>query len=468
MPIPKKSNSSREERLSQCLQRVLAAESAIESARDLLLEACTGIYSSGFTSSNGTGAIDQSLPPNPRLEFQKSFGPLQTNSTFSDSPLPTSIAQPLIRAESQFLCIKSQTCTAALRPPGSEDVATESVDHRAQAIAAAKHWKISEDLAVKCMEAFRHADKDDSGTIEVSELRTLLEEVAGCTITDSEYRALLHKFDEDGSGNLDFDEFLQVFVNTPMQHVFQLEEKIGFVADDARQRMQLQRMDPSEIVHTIGIPRKDVKQFLRKELAEADACWAFPWAVALFVCFTVSVLLHMRIDRLYAIDKAISYDIVENANFAFSGNVPFETGRMGHKNIDDVNSHADFWSWFNMGLVPLVWAEGIDVNEVRTNAMYWCQGLKAKFLEFGWNSSLVGNLLNANTTGNSSACPEGKDVPHWNHDFLDKTPTYLLYHLLSEAYASAKSELNLRIVQLKSELTLDSALTTLDIGSNQN
>eukprot|EP00747_Dinoflagellata_sp_TGD_P184661 gnl/TRDRNA2_/TRDRNA2_40502_c0_seq1.p1 gnl/TRDRNA2_/TRDRNA2_40502_c0~~gnl/TRDRNA2_/TRDRNA2_40502_c0_seq1.p1 ORF type:complete len:829 (-),score=132.38 gnl/TRDRNA2_/TRDRNA2_40502_c0_seq1:39-2525(-) len=121
-----------------------------------------------------------------------------------------------------------------------------------------------------------------------------------------------------------------------------------------------------------GVRGEYVKKLLAKELDEAGACMQLPWTVLLFVSFVAAVMGHEKFEYLHMMDRSLEFDIIENANFAFSGIVPFQNGRMGHKSVYDVNTMADFWSWMTMGLVPLLWAESWDVNEPRTNTIVAC------------------------------------------------------------------------------------------------
>ncbi|CAK9037367.1 unnamed protein product [Durusdinium trenchii] len=56
-------------------------------------------------------------------------------------------------------------------------------------------------------------------------------------------------------------------------------------------------------------------------------------------------ILHQ--EQLYTMETAIERDIIENANFAWSGH-------FGHKGILQVHSIADFWSWMRLGFLGLV------------------------------------------------------------------------------------------------------------------
>eukprot|EP00928_Gymnodinium_smaydae_P038534 TRINITY_DN26565_c0_g1_i2.p1 TRINITY_DN26565_c0_g1~~TRINITY_DN26565_c0_g1_i2.p1 ORF type:complete len:780 (-),score=170.06 TRINITY_DN26565_c0_g1_i2:238-2577(-) len=177
-----------------------------------------------------------------------------------------------------------------------------------------------------------------------------------------------------------------------------------------------------------GVRSSYVQGFLRKELEQAEAIYQLPIAVALFALFTLAVLMHGSLEAIHAVDKAVSFDIEENANFAFSGIIPFENGRMGHKSLYDVNSFADIWSWLSLGAVPIFWPSGWDVSEARANVAAACTKPGQAIADFGWNG------FNPNSVGTnaqiSGTCPEGLDPPAKPADFFGtpETPTYLFYN----------------------------------------
>ena len=82
-----------------------------------------------------------------------------------------------------------------------------------------------------------------------------------------------------------------------------------------------------------------------------------PLVFAMFILYFLSVSWHLNFEQTHAVDDAMYFDITENANFAYGGEYPFQNGRMGHKNIFDVNSFADFWSWLDLGITPIYWAD---------------------------------------------------------------------------------------------------------------
>lgn len=65
----------------------------------------------------------------------------------------------------------------------------------------------------KKMEAiFQRYDADGSGTVDVGELRKILEEV-GQSLSDEEMQTMMEEIDTDGSGEIDFEEFMDAVTN---------------------------------------------------------------------------------------------------------------------------------------------------------------------------------------------------------------------------------------------------------------
>jgi hypothetical protein len=249
---------------------------------------------------------------------------------------------------------------------------------------------VSSAAAMRCHEIFLEADTNKTGTVNVRAVHGLLEDVCGTSIRPHELEDILAAVGFARDGEITYEEFVQAFSKTPHVRVARLEKEIDEMAKESRQQMADHRLTPEERVTSgPGVPGSYVKRYLRKELREANACLSLPQAMATFCIFLLAVMLHLKVEKLHAVDRSISFDINENANFAFAGAFPFDTGRMGHKSFADVNSIANFWSWFNMGLVPLFWAEGWELSEVRDNAAWRCQSPAAAFESFGWNSTFV-------------------------------------------------------------------------------
>lgn len=87
--------------------------------------------------------------------------------------------------------------------------------------------------------------------------------------------------------------------------------------------------------------------YVKSELENESKCLELPFSFLLLISFSLMALLHLGQDKVYTVEQSLRFDIVENANFAWAHN-------FGHKTIVDVNSIADFWSWFRIGFLPLV------------------------------------------------------------------------------------------------------------------
>lgn len=99
--------------------------------------------------------------------------------------------------------------------------------------------------------------------------------------------------------------------------------------------------------------------YVKNELDNENKCLELPFTFMLLMSFSYLALLHLSQSRVFIAEDAFVFDIEENANFAWSHN-------FGHKIIHDVNSLADFWSWMQLGYIPLVvqqsWAYSEDMQ----------------------------------------------------------------------------------------------------------
>lgn len=88
-------------------------------------------------------------------------------------------------------------------------------------------------------------------------------------------------------------------------------------------------------------------RWIKKELDNESACLQLPFTLLLLFSFIGAGLMHLKQHIVYTVEEAIEFDITNNANFAWEGN-------MGNKVLENVFTGADFWSWVRLGFVPLV------------------------------------------------------------------------------------------------------------------
>merc|ERR1719491_1424753 len=86
-------------------------------------------------------------------------------------------------------------------------------------------------------------------------------------------------------------------------------------------------------------------------MEQNTACQALPFTLLLVVSYSATAITHMNAESVRAVEHSISFDVEDNANFAYDSDFA------GHKDIHEVNSFADFWSWMSSGLVPLLWVQ---------------------------------------------------------------------------------------------------------------
>jgi len=66
-----------------------------------------------------------------------------------------------------------------------------------------------EDVQKELREAFRLYDKEGAGYITTAILKQILHEIDD-TISDADLEGMINEIDEDGSGTVDFDEFMEM------------------------------------------------------------------------------------------------------------------------------------------------------------------------------------------------------------------------------------------------------------------
>eukprot|EP00927_Polykrikos_kofoidii_P025613 TRINITY_DN22984_c0_g1_i1.p1 TRINITY_DN22984_c0_g1~~TRINITY_DN22984_c0_g1_i1.p1 ORF type:complete len:858 (+),score=102.05 TRINITY_DN22984_c0_g1_i1:98-2575(+) len=112
----------------------------------------------------------------------------------------------------------------------------------------------------------------------------------------------------------------------------------------------------SAVVDAVGVPIRQLQAHTSKEDLRNSNCSTLPLTALLLVIFFLVGDYHYDAIRIGSAERSIESDIIENANFAYSGH-------FGHKDLHDVNSYPDFWSWINLGLVPALYQYGYPVSE---------------------------------------------------------------------------------------------------------
>ncbi|KAI0551337.1 calmodulin [Xylaria curta] len=69
----------------------------------------------------------------------------------------------------------------------------------------------SADLEEELRQAFKVFDRDNSGSISPEELRSVMASI-GEKVTDEEVDEMIREADQDGDGRIDYNEFVQIFM----------------------------------------------------------------------------------------------------------------------------------------------------------------------------------------------------------------------------------------------------------------
>ncbi|CAJ1333623.1 unnamed protein product [Effrenium voratum] len=120
-------------------------------------------------------------------------------------------------------------------------------------------------------------------------------------------------------------------------------------------------LKPEKVATSHGVPAKELFKYWQKEIDCDKAVQTLPRTLTLIIFFALMLLSHEVLGPAQSIEKAIRFDIEENANFAFNG-----VGTFGNKNYQDVNNFADFYSWLRLGFSAVYLPQTKAVSEGST------------------------------------------------------------------------------------------------------
>jgi len=139
----------------------------------------------------------------------------------------------------------------------------------------------------------------------------------------------------------------------------------------------------NEVAFAYGVPECVFEDFLAKEIHEAESCYGLPFTLLLVASYAGMMISHHDAVTVFSVESALVEQIEQRARF---GNA---NPTIGLKNLYQISSSTDFYSWLHQGLVPLIFAEvqaSWELSEGYNDTFY--DNLEAfDKLEEAWNSS---------------------------------------------------------------------------------
>lgn len=105
----------------------------------------------------------------------------------------------------------------------------------------------------------------------------------------------------------------------------------------------------SEVATMYGVPETIFQTFIAKEIHEAESCYGLPFTLLIVVSYAGMMICHHGAVTVFSVENALIESVEKQARFGFEH--PWEW--VGFKNLHDVHSHVDFWSFMHQGLCPL-------------------------------------------------------------------------------------------------------------------
>lgn len=105
--------------------------------------------------------------------------------------------------------------------------------------------------------------------------------------------------------------------------------------------------DEDDDIDSVQVPVNYVYRYVTGELEEVESFKGLIITSILVAAFIYLATSLQGNNDVFAVQESVWNDLIEDANFAF-------VGPMGNKDMKDVHSVADFWSWLRKGAVPLI------------------------------------------------------------------------------------------------------------------
>ena len=105
--------------------------------------------------------------------------------------------------------------------------------------------------------------------------------------------------------------------------------------------------DEDDDIDSVEVPVNYVYRYVTGELEEVESFKGLIITSILVAAFIYLATSLQGNNDVFAVQESVWNDLIEDANFAF-------VGPMGNKDMKDVHSVADFWSWLRKGAVPLI------------------------------------------------------------------------------------------------------------------
>ncbi|KAL6640476.1 hypothetical protein ACP70R_021599 [Stipagrostis hirtigluma subsp. patula] len=132
---------------------------------------------------------------------------------------------------------------------------------------------LSKEQIKEFREAFNLFDKDGDGTITTKELGTVMKSL-GQSPTEAELRDMIDEVDADGSGSIDFDEFLTLVARNAREADAGAEEEIreAFHVFDKDQNGFITRDELAQVMKNLGekLAEEEIAEMLREADVDGD------------------------------------------------------------------------------------------------------------------------------------------------------------------------------------------------------
>eukprot|EP00929_Paragymnodinium_shiwhaense_P066236 TRINITY_DN33198_c0_g1_i1.p1 TRINITY_DN33198_c0_g1~~TRINITY_DN33198_c0_g1_i1.p1 ORF type:complete len:1197 (+),score=328.43 TRINITY_DN33198_c0_g1_i1:102-3692(+) len=142
------------------------------------------------------------------------------------------------------------------------------------------------------------------------------------------------------------------------------------------------RISAEQVVQEHGVPRMEVQRYIDDKIRKAEAFSSLPFTLLFCMSYALVVLIHDDAVAIRSVENSVKSSILQSAKFAYDG--PYTA----HKDINDIENFADFWSWTAKGFLPLMFqiektfAEGRTAEDIQGATQVFSPKERGVFLNY--------------------------------------------------------------------------------------
>jgi len=178
---------------------------------------------------------------------------------------------------------------------------------------------------------------------------------------------------------------------------------------------------PYEVASHFGVPEVIFESFLTKEIHEAESCWGLPFTLLMVASYIGMMISHHDAATVFSVQSSMIERIEKKGLYRYS------SPTVGWRNLHDISSYYDFYSWLHQGFFPLIMESEIAPWEIEEDLT----------VDWSWKYTTMQSNTTSTTSTSTTTTTQDEDettttmttTSTTSTTWLAKDPSYIpLFH----------------------------------------